>query len=202
MLSRDGHPIVIHDDTLNRTTDGRGAVADTDLAELKKLDAGGWYGPKFAGEHIPTLIEVVAELEALGLGANVEIKPSPGRAPETGRVVAEHLAANWPSSLPRPILSSFERDALAAATRVAPQFPRAWIVESVPADWKSGLETLDCGALHCLHRRLRKTKAEAVLEAGYGLRCFTVNDPARARILFDWGVQAVFTDYPDRLLGI
>lgn len=192
----------MHDDTLNRTTDGTGAVAETDLAALKTLDAGSWFGPEYAGERIPTLTEIIGELETLGLGANVEIKPTPGRAPETGRVVAEHLAANWPSSLPPPILSSLEREALAAAAGIAPRFQRALVVRSLRGDWKSGLEALECGALHCRHRRLRKAGAEAILEAGYGLRCFTVNDPARARTLFGWGVQAVFSDYPDRLLGI
>jgi glycerophosphoryl diester phosphodiesterase len=84
---------------------------------------------------------------------------------------------------------------------VAPDLPRAWLTERLPIDWKRRLERLDCVALHCSHKHLTAAKAKKVKDAGYALRCYTVNDAARAKELLSWGVDAVFTDYPDRLLA-
>src|SRR6185437_12837650 len=75
-LSGDGHCILLHDDAVDRTTDGTGEAAALDFAALRRLDAGSWFSPDFAGERIPTLEETVALLGVLGLGANVEIKPA------------------------------------------------------------------------------------------------------------------------------
>ncbi len=192
MLTRDGHAVIFHDETLDRTTDGRGRVAETDLATLRELDAGD-------GETVPTLDETMAVLAELGLGANVEIKPTAGRVRETGEVAARILDAEWPASLPAPLISSFQEEALAAALAVAPNLPRAYVVDAIPRGWRGKLEALGCGALHCLHSRLTASRASRVIEAGYALRCFTVNDRARAETLFDWGVMSVFSDYPERI---
>lgn len=199
MLSRDGWPVLMHDDDLARTTDGRGPLAEMSLSQLRELDAGRWFSKVFAGERIPTLKEALAALAELGLGANIEIKPTPGRETETGHTVAAYLAEAWPSNLPQPLLSSFSREALAAARGVAETAPRALLVNRVPSDWHARLIELGCGALHCNHRFLKREKAAEVQQAGYSLRCYTVNSAARARMLFDWGVDGVFTDYPDRL---
>ena len=202
MLSGDDQPILFHDDKLGRVTDGRGLVAEHSLSSLRKLDAGRWFGEAFAGERIPTLAEALALLDELGLGANVEIKPSKGRAAETGAVVGRALARHWPARLPAPVISSFSETALRTFAQEAPAFPRALLVWPVPDDWRRRLSDLECVALHCLSRRLRERRAREVIAAGYGLRCFTVNDPRRARQLFDWGVDAVFSDFPDRILKI
>ena len=121
MLSRDGVPVLIHDETLQRTTDGRGAVARHTAAEIRPLDAGAWFAPEFAGERVPTLEEAVALLLELGLHANVEIKPATGHEVGDRRGGRRRcLQRLWPKTGPRLLLSSFERDALAAAQRVAP----------------------------------------------------------------------------------
>lgn len=200
-LTRDGHAVVFHDDTLGRTTNGDGRVAETDLSGLKMLDAGGWFDAAYAGETIPTLAEVIAALAGLGLAANVELKPTPGRERETGETAAAVLRTRWPATLPPPLLSSFDAQALAAAGAAAPDLPRALLVEAIPADWRGAVEELGCAALHCAHRHLSRKRAHQVLDAGYKLRCFTVNERARAETLFSWGVESVFSDYPDRVLG-
>ena len=114
-LSADGVPVVFHDDKLERTTDGRGPVAEMPLAELLALDAGTWFGDGFAGEPVPTLGQAMATLTRLGLGANVEIKASPGREAETGDTVGVVLKSDWPETLPAPLISSFDAETLAAA---------------------------------------------------------------------------------------
>ena len=109
-LTGDGQVVLFHDETLERTTDGSGPVADMALEDLRALDAGGWFGEPFRGERIPTLSETLAVLGELKLGANVEIKPDPGREEATGDTVARILAREWPRDLPPPIVSSFKAE--------------------------------------------------------------------------------------------
>ncbi|MCB2099244.1 MAG: glycerophosphodiester phosphodiesterase [Rhodobacterales bacterium] len=198
-LSRDGHPVVMHDDTLRRTCGAPGAVADLTLAELSAFRAGAWFGPAFADEPIPTLEGLVALLERRGLGANVELKPCPGRDTETGQVVGAFLRDRWPASLPVPVVSSFSDESLAACRAVAPDLPRALLVEAIPGDWADRMAALGCVDLHARWRELTAEQVRRVRGAGHALRCYTVNDPQAARRLFDWGVDAVISDAPDRM---
>ena len=202
VLTRDSHIVIFHDETLARTTDGKGNISETGLSDLKALDAGSWFSREYRGETVPTLDETMATLAALGLGANIEIKPSPDREQETGTAVAHAVESGWPTMLPPPLLSSFEPAALVAAREAAPDLARAYLVHSVPADWREKLEMLGCDALHCLESRLSRDQAKRIIDAGYALRCYTVNSARRARTLFRWVVESVFTDYPDRLLDI
>ncbi len=201
-ISADGVPVVFHDDKLERTTDGRGPVAKMPLAELQALDAGTWFGGNFAGEPVPTLGQAMATLSRLGLGANVEIKASPGREAETGNAVGGVLKSNWPETLPPPLISSFDAETLTAAGAAAAEIPRAFLVFKIPRDWRARLEDLGSAALHCQAKHLTQKKARAVLDGGFQLRVFTVNDRAEAEKLFGWGVDAVISDYPDRLLSL
>lgn len=201
-LTRDNTVIIMHDDDLDRTTDGHGKVAETDWTDIRKLDAGSWFGAAFRGEPVPTLTAVIAELARLGLGANVEIKPCPGRDEETGHIVAAQVLEEWPASLPVPLLSSFSAASLAAAGKVAPDLPRAFLVPRVPADWQAQVRQLDCVALHTNQKRLTAEIAADVKRAGLALRAYTVNERDRAEALFSWGVDGVFSDFADRLLTI
>lgn len=201
MLTRDGHVILFHDDALKRITGAAGLTAATDLARFRRLEAGAWYGRTFKGEPVPTLEEAIAVLAELGLGANVEVKPTPGREAETGRAVARVLAGTWPARLPPPLLSSFKAESLGAARDAAPDIERALLVLKVPRDFRARLGGLGCTALHCRHEDLTSPRARAVVRAGFFLRCFTVNEPLRAKALYAWGVDGVFSDYPDRLLS-
>src|SRR4029077_16444405 len=123
-LTGDGDPVLLHDNRLQRTTNGRGKAGSISLAEIRRHDAGSWFAPSFAGEPVPTLAEAVMLLAELGLGANVELKATRGREAETGTVVAGLLARLWPSELPAPLISSFRREALAAAGARAPRIAR------------------------------------------------------------------------------
>jgi glycerophosphoryl diester phosphodiesterase len=190
MLAADGVPFLIHDETLERTTDGAGPVAAHRSDELRRLDAGIRHHPAWRGERIPTLDEALAVCARLGLWTNVEIKPSPGREEETGEVVARALAAAWDG---HGVVSSFSSIALAAARRAAPRFARALLVESIPADWRERLAALACDALHCA-----AVEFAARPDAAPPLACYTVNDRAVGARLFAAGAAALFTDRPDR----
>jgi glycerophosphoryl diester phosphodiesterase len=210
MLAADAVPVLIHDDTLDRTTDGTGPVSARTAAELGRLDAGRWMGPQFAGTPVPTLAEAIAYCRRNGIWINIEIKPAPGQDDATGRVVAQ-VAAQAYADLVRPggdaaaaaephvpLLSSFSPTALAAARAAVADLPRGLLVGEVPADWQAQLRSLGCVALHCSHRKLTRALARAVKDAGYWLFCYTVDETARARELFDWGVDAFCTDRIDR----
>ena len=201
-LSGDDVPILFHDETLDRNTDGHGPIADQNLRALQKLDAGAWFDAAYAGTPIPTLEEGLVVLAQCGMGANVEIKPSKGREVETGMIVGKALAQTWPTSLPLPLVSSFSAAALQVCAVVAPNLARALLVSNVPKDWRAQLDAFQTDTLHCLSSGLRKRKAKEILDAGFTLRCFTVNQPKRARQLLDWGVHGIISDYPDRILEI
>ena len=197
MLSRDSVPVLIHDDNLERTTNGAGAVANAARTDLAALDAGSWFGAAFAGEPLPSYADAARLCIDLGLWANVEIKPAAGFERETGELVAAMSGQLWRAAPLAPLLSSFSMDALEAAAAAAPGLARGLLVEAIPEDWHDAVARLGCVSLHCDYRHLTEARAQAVKEAGYALLCYTVNDPATARELFAWGVDAVVTDRLD-----
>jgi len=193
MLAADGVPVLIHDETLERTTTGRGRVADTSSVQLARLDAGTRHHPAFAVEPVPTLEEALRRCAALGLWANVEIKPSAGQEAETGRAVARLAAAAHGKLL----LSSFSSIALRAAAGEAAQLPRAMLVQAIAPDWRERVAEVEACALHCAAGELTAANLAAVRAAGFPLACYTVNRRDDAERLFAMGVSAVFTDRPD-----
>src|SRR5215472_8705711 len=195
-LSRDGRCILLHDDTLDRTTTGHGPAAALAFDEIRRVDAGGWFGPDFAGQPVPSLEEAIDLLEKLGLGAVVELKPAPGAEAATGRAAAAVLEERWPASLPLPIVSSFKPAALAAARERAPQFERALLVGRVDRHWQRDATALECTMLHADQRKLDPATVAAIRAAGLSVFAYTVNLTERARALFSWGVDAVFSDCP------
>jgi glycerophosphoryl diester phosphodiesterase len=206
MLARDGIPVVLHDPELGRTVAGSGSVADIDARDLAARDAGSWSGPGYAGEPVPLFVEFAQYCKAHGVWMNIEIKPVPGHDAQTGTVVARLAAAMFAAELAAgeveraPLLSSFSEAALEAARAAAPALPRAWLTSSLPADWEARARALGVVAIHTNHMRLTRNQAAAVKAAGFGLFCYTVNAPARARELFGWGVDGLCTDRID-LIG-
>lgn len=194
MLSADGVPILMHDETLERTTSGHGAVAENACSRITQLDAGSRHHPAFTAEPVPTLDQALRLCAELGLWANVEIKPSSGRDAETGQVVARHAAA----ASCRSVLSSFSPEALHFAAQEAPMLPRAMLVEAIPTDWRLRMAGLGAVAMHSAARDLTAEMAKAVLAEGFALACYTVNHRDQAVHLFAMGVSAVFTDRPER----
>lgn len=199
MLAADCVPVLIHDETLERTTNGRGRVADTPWDVLRRLDAGGWFGERFAGEPLPSLQDAAARCIELGLAVNLEIKPAAGFEAETGQVAARVATACWRNAALPPLLSSFSESALLAAAVEAPRLPRGLLVEQVPEDWRARCQRVGAISLHVNHAFLDAGIVVDVRSAGLWLACYTVNDPARAAELFAWGVDSVITDHPDRV---
>jgi glycerophosphoryl diester phosphodiesterase len=200
-LTGDGAIVVLHDSRLERTTDGSGRVVRLPLAAIRRHDAGGWFAPAFTGEPVPTLDEALALLSELGLGANIELKAARGHARATAAAVAAALQRRAPAERPPVLLSSFHAEALAAARDLAPHVARGVLFRAVPRHWRGIAARLGCATIHANHQRLQPTMVATIRDAGYPLLAFTVNDAARARTLFDWGVTSVFSDAPDIILA-
>jgi glycerophosphoryl diester phosphodiesterase len=186
MLAADGVPVLMHDDTVDRTTNGRGAVAALTSAELRALDLG--------GEPVPMLAEALERCHELGLWANIELKAPRGGEARLGEVAGRFLADRWDG---HGVISSFSQTALLAARRLAPGFDCAWLVERPPADWLERARQLGVVAIHCAGRHADAGVVAAMRAAGYAVACYTVNSLDRARALTDMGVVAVFTDRPE-----
>ena len=200
-LTREGDLVLMHDDDVKRTTNGRGRVLDLRLPELAALYAGAWFGGAFTGERVPTLVETIALLAELGLGANIEIKTGKAEARATAEALGRILADHWPPLGPAPLVSSFEIPALEAMKAAAPQWPRGLLLKQLDGDWRALLDRLGAATLNLDHKPLDAAKVATARAAGRPILCYTVNDPARARQLFAWGVASVFTDRPDALLA-
>lgn len=195
-LTRDSIPVLMHDDMLDRTTDGSGPVRDLDIAELRRLDAGSWFGPSFAGERVPLLDEVLELCEELDLGVNLEIKPCPGREAETARVALEHARG-----FARPVLvSSFAVESLEEARRTAPDLPVGYLFEGCPEGWLDTARRLGARTLNVEGAQDRRT-IERFVASGMPVVTWTVNDAARTRDLLDAGVASVITDRPGDMLA-
>ena len=199
-LTVDHALVVCHDDVLKRTTGARGRISGLPLEAIRGLDAGRWFGHRFAGERIPTLGETLRLCNELGLGANVEIKAERGRGPATAAAVAAVLTP-LASGSPPILISSFLPEAVAEAASSMPAIPRGMLWRKLSRNWQTIAERLGCATIHCGQADLTEKAAAEVCAAGYPLLAYTVNDVERARQLYSWGITSVFSDAPDIIVA-
>ena len=201
-LSGDGTLVLMHDDTVDRTTNGTGRVGGMTWAELARLDAGFFCRdrlPAFAGEPIPSFEAIARWCLANGVAINVEIKPTPGFEAQTGCAVALDVRRLWRDVEPKPLLSSFQEEALDAARSVAPELPRALLQDKVTPDWADRLARLECIALDANYRELSAELVADVHARGARVACYTPNDRASVDALVGWGVDCIITDTVDAI---
>lgn len=196
MLTKDNVAIIIHDDTLDRTTDRGGNVADTNFTAIAECDAGSWFGEEFKNTPIPTFTATLELLKELKMGINVEIKPSIGREAETAEITVKILQKHWPSDLPL-LVSSSDPECIFTAKKFAPDYYYGIIVDKWPDNWGETLERLNVFSVHANHDILTAEKVAELIKAQHLVLAYTVNDQSRANQLLDWGVGVVFTDKPD-----
>jgi len=197
-LSADGIPFLLHDATLQRTTSGHGPAAALTWNELSRLDAGAWHSRRYAGEPVPTFAAIARFCLRNDFALDVEIKPSPGRELETGRVVAATAATLWSSATVPPLLTSFKPATLQGARETAPQLPRALLLDALRAGWLDEAKALDCVAVVTDYALLDAAVLAAIHGAGMRSLVYTVNDPAEAGRLDALGIDGIVTDAVDR----
>ncbi|MDP2374039.1 glycerophosphodiester phosphodiesterase family protein [Reyranella sp.] len=186
-LTADGVPIVMHDESLKRTTGIDRLVTATSRAQLPK--------------DVPTFEEAIACFAELGLGCNVEIKPCQGREVETARVTVETLRRCWPASLPPPLLSSFKAASLVAARDAAPEFARAILLGRIEENWRTRTQEVGAVGVNTNGAKLTAPQAVDIRKAGYALSVYTIDDGDVAKALIGMGVDCIITDAPDVILA-
>jgi len=197
--SKDGWPVICHDFTVDATSNGTGLVTQMTLAELKALDAGSWFSSAFAGVQIPTLDEV---FEAVGhkLIVNVEIKSMDvDQTDGVEQAVADCIRRH--AMMDRVIVSSFNPHTLIRFRRIAPEVAIGFLHMAAAA--MPTAEIMADQPHEAFHPYYQDITPELVVQthaAGRVINTWTVNDPADALRLRDWGVDCVITDNPDVIL--
>jgi glycerophosphoryl diester phosphodiesterase len=200
-LSADGVPFLLHDDTLERTSNGRGIAGDRSWSALSLLDAGAWHSRRYAGEPLASLESVIRFCLANRYALNIEIKPTPGLERTTGEAVARHAAQLWnPAStqVPPPLLTSFQPDALDGAMTACPGLPRGLLLDTLWDGWFDAALRLQCKAIVCNHALWDAATVAKVRAAGLRTLSYTVNDEWEAERLIALGTDGIITDRVDR----
>ncbi|WP_374654429.1 glycerophosphodiester phosphodiesterase [Dongia sp.] len=200
-LSADNRAFLLHDDNLDRTSNTTGPARARLYDEIRGLDAGSWKNPAFAGEKMPLLAEALSLFAQEDLRFNLELKPCPGRARETAKIILDELAHLWPAARPKPLVSSFVLECLEIARDQAPELPRGLLLEDHPANWLDLAQNLKTDTVNIWDGAATPEWVAEIKAEGFGLLVYTVNDASRAKQLIDWGVDGVFTDAPARILA-
>lgn len=199
MLSADGIPFVIHDTTLNRTTNGRGEVGLMTAEYIESLDAGRWFARRYAGEKIPRYEAVLQWMNETGVNANIEIKPYPGKGHDTATAVLTGIRRLWPEDKPLPLVSSFDPEAVQLCHSLAPDMPLGFLMHTWQDNWRTKAAELGCYSIHLHHKIVTAERVKQLKAEGYVVLAYTVNWRRRAKKLLACGVDAVFSDYPNLL---
>ena len=203
-LSRDARLVALHDDTLERTTNGRGPVSSKTLEELRKLDAGNWFRPSgqgtsaFAGERIPTVEEILAFGREHEIGLHLEVKPTGPSGAEHAIVGALHAS----NEVARSVVLSFSASVLKRIHQLDPLVMTGFLFsDRMPSPVAAAV---GAGARQLLPRADHATR-ELVTEAhAHDLRvvAWTADSHADMQKLIAAGVDGIITDYPDRLVDL
>ncbi|MEH6403406.1 MAG: glycerophosphodiester phosphodiesterase family protein [Sneathiella sp.] len=201
MVTQDNNTVIHHDMDVRRCTNGKGPVLMKSLEQVRALDAGSWFSQHYTGEKIPTLSEALLSMKQLDMSLNLEIKPTDGWQIPTAEIVGRQLQIELQENFPI-LLSSFNIEALNAVGKFVPNVPLGYLTEAVPPDWEKRLNEVGAASFHCQGEFVTEDIVKAVQQAGFKFLVYTVNDPEYAKQLLSWNVDAIITDYPDRLLPL
>jgi len=193
----DGEAVVIHDETLERTTDGAGLVAERTWAELQALDAGSWYGDAFVGTRIPHFDDFVDVFQISRKKALVELKGI-WSVDDLEPVIAEIYAAGVQDRL---VFASFEVGTLHNLIEAAPNLPRVVLRRELPLDPVRLAHYYGAAAVmtRLAEVRERPEVVEAMHAAGLGIMLYTLNSEERWSEALSYGVDGIITDEPSAL---
>ncbi len=200
MLTADDEVVVIHDEKLNRTTNGSGYVINHTLLDLQKLDAGSWFDPTFKGEKIPTLIEVIDLLNQLKLSANIEIKAQQGKEELTVKKVLSIILEQWKNNHSKPLISSFSLQILEYVRKYSSTSLLGFLMDEWDEEWKKICDRLNCTAVNVNYKILTLERVQSIKSTKRKLLAYTVNTAKLAKQLFSWGIDGIFSDCPEKIL--
>lgn len=194
-VSKDGHLMVIHDETIDRTTTGTGRVMDLTKKEIQSFNAGSWFSEEYDETIVPTLEEVTYFLKQLNFKGilNIEIKTDKIHYPEIETRIHEWMISDiWPFSF---MYSSFNVDTLVILEKIAPEVPNALITFADQEMIDYGLLTRNITGIHPKITWLEE-HPEQVSTFSKALRPWTVNKKDQMLFCFKYGVSGIMTDYP------
>lgn len=198
-LTKDGELVVIHDERIDRTSNGSGFIKDMTLAELTAFDFGSWFSPDFKGQTIPTLHEVLQLFTDTTHHLNIELKsdifPYEGMVEKVIAIIGEMGLDS------RIVLSSFDHEAIRTVKQLAPHLETAALFMEVLVEPLDYIRSIPADALHLFFPTALRPSIRQVLEAGTTVRTFTVNEEQYAQALQDVGIAAIFTDFPEKMLA-
>ncbi len=203
-LTADGHVIVIHDATVDRTTNGRGKTASFTLEAIRRLDAGSWFDSKFSGTKVPLLSEV---FETLGKDKVINIELTNYSTPRDGLVVKVCELIRRHNNHKQVMFSSFYASNLKLAAKIMPEIPRGLLaMPGLLGVWARSFGFMfgDYQALHPHNSSVSREQIQRVHRLKRAVNTWTVNDPEEAARLKNWGVDGIMTDDPQvifRALG-
>ncbi len=194
MLSADDTPVIIHDHTLERTTNGAGTVAQKNYTELEKLDAGSWFSKEFKDEKIPKLDDALTLLKQLKLNINLEIKPNDHREAALTASIIHLLHQHDFYQTNCVLISSFSKTALMSARQLHPTIPLGLCLHQWEPEWNIYAKQLNCSSIHLHESLITADRIQHIKSNQHHVLSYTINDKQRAQQLHDLGVDAIFTD--------
>lgn len=193
-LTKDGVPVLIHDENVRRTTNGTGFVQDYTYEEIKKLDAGSWFSTKFSDTPIVTLEEFLEWVQDKSMVLNIELKNNVIDYKNMERIVYDLLQAY--QLLDQTVVSSFNPDSMKRMKEIDPKVTTAFLTSQKLPDLLGYLKRLHVDGLHAKYRLLNKKLAENCMQQNLSLRIYTVNRPAQMKKCFKLKCEGIFTDVP------
>lgn len=200
MLSADGCPFIFHDTTLKRTTNGEGMFDAVSSEYIQSLNAGLWFGQDYYDEKVPTLSDVFSWFSKNSAQACIELKPTPTSIETTVATFLSHFNRQWPASKSLPLVSSFDQDALRLCRSMMPELELALLLHQWGSNDLKVAHELGCVSVHLSRRIATRERVQLLKDNDFVVCVYTVNHRAEALGYFEWGVDSVFTDYPDLLL--
>ncbi len=205
LLSKDGVPVIIHDEDLSRTTGFEGNVSDYTLDELRKLETGSWFSDEFAGEPFPTLEEVLVYTKGK-IAVNIEIKHESVTDIAEGGIVDKALELVKKAGMQEEVIfSSFDYRVMEHLNVLAPDMPKALLYEERQSGDLSPLDLVqkyNVDAFNCSYRQLTDEWIEELNANNIPFFIYTVNDEELMRKIFQAGAKGIFSDKPDVLMQV
>lgn len=201
MQAQDGETIIFHDELLDRTSNGHGAIHEFPYSYLYSLDAGAWFHAAYAGERIPTLRAVIEFLQNANMSANVEIKALPGCEEQIVKRILQDLQPYLSKKNFQFLFSSFSTIALNYLRQYSPECQIGLLLHEWEPNWQTLCQSLNCASVHVNQEIMSAGAAQEIKKMNKALLCYTVNNPMRAKELYSWGVDAVFSDVPDKIVN-
>ena len=198
-LTADQQPVIIHDESINRTSNGQGFVKDLTLQQLQAFDYGSWFNPVYAEETIPTLSDVLQIFQHTHHVINIELKSDIFEYTGIEEIVF-HTIKQFKME-ERVIISSFNHETLQRFNKLAPSIKTATLFSSLVLNLENYVKNMNSSALHIAYFHTERKIIQHALQQGATVRTFTVNDVKIAKQLQKIGVSAIFTDDPQLMLN-